>query len=73
MRKLRRTLCAAFVSATPLLLVGSQRTRALVTQEAGGRTMKTVAYLLMAVSLLGATPVLADWYDTSKRPDLWTR
>ena len=38
--------------------------------------MKIIVSLLVAASLLAATvaPTMAepgDWYDTSKRPDLW--
>jgi len=35
--------------------------------------MKTIASLLMAIALLASTSAVADWYYTSKRPDLWRR
>ena len=35
--------------------------------------MKTITSILIVIALLGATPAAADWYDTSKRPDLWSR
>ncbi len=35
--------------------------------------MKTFTMILVAFSLLTATPAVSDWYDTSKRPELWTR
>jgi hypothetical protein len=37
--------------------------------------MKLIALILAATLLATASPltIKADWYDTSKRPDLWQR